>query len=171
MPASTGLGVTLAAVIFGGFGSYLTVLVMVVVLPALSFATILIVFVPADNMTVVLNAPLLLTVTAAPLTVTVTGDEVASLVVPDTVIVLLLVTYPSDGEVTKTSETISRNQKSMNGTISNQHGRNTKTDIWLKAMKMKGATFRCSLQKTWKNTFQKLLDTLTDRLKTGMSEL
>ena len=66
---------------------------MVVVLPALSFATILIVFVPADNVAVVLNAPLLPTVT-------VTGDEVASLVVPDTVIVLLLVTYPSDGEVT-----------------------------------------------------------------------
>ena len=100
MPASTGLGVTLAAVIFGGFGSYLTVLVMVVVLPALSFATILIVFDHADNVTVVLNAPLLPTVTDAPLTVTVTGDEVASLVVPDTVIVLLLVTYPSDGEVT-----------------------------------------------------------------------
>ena len=59
MPASTGLGVTLAAVIFGGFGSYLTVLVMVVVLPALSFATIVIVFEPADNVTVVLNAPLL----------------------------------------------------------------------------------------------------------------
>lgn len=54
---------------------------------------------------------------------------------------------------TKTSETISRNQKSMNGTISNQHGRNTKTDIWLKAMKMKGATFRCSLQKTLEKYF------------------
>ena len=100
MPASTGLGVTLAAVIFGGFGSYLTVLVMVVVLPALSFATIVIVFEPADNVTVVLNAPFLSTVTGVPLIITVTGDDVASLVVPATVIVLLLVTYPSDGEAT-----------------------------------------------------------------------
>ena len=72
---------------------------MVVVLPALSFATIVIVFEPADNVTVVLNAPLLPTVTALPLTVTVTGEDVASLVVPDTVIVFLFVTYPSDGEL------------------------------------------------------------------------
>ena len=78
----------------------MTVLVMVVVLPALSFATIVIVFEPADNVTVVLNAPLLPTVTGVPLIITVTGDDVASLVVPATVIVLLLVTYPSDGEAT-----------------------------------------------------------------------
>lgn len=85
--------------IFGGFELYFTVLVIVVVFPALSFAMTVIVLFPDVNVTSVLNVPLLPTVTALPLTVTVTGEDVASLVVPDTVIVFLFVTYPSDGEL------------------------------------------------------------------------
>ena len=65
--------------------SNLTVLVTVVVFPALSVATIVIVLLPFVRVIVLDQEPSLLTVTDAPLTVTVTGLEVTSVVVPVTV--------------------------------------------------------------------------------------
>lgn len=65
--------------------SNLTVLVTVVVFPALSVATIVIVLLPFVRVIVLDQEPSLLTVTDAPLTVTVTGLEVTSFVVPVTV--------------------------------------------------------------------------------------
>ena len=95
---STGFGDTDASVILGGLGSYLTVLVMVVVCPALSLVIIVILLLPTVfNVTSLLNFPSAATVAASPLIVTVTGDDVISFVTPDTVIVCLFVTYPSIG--------------------------------------------------------------------------
>ena len=65
--------------------SNLTVLVTVVVFPALSVATIVIVLLPFVRVIVLDQEPSLVTVTDAPLTVTVTGLEVTSFVVPVTV--------------------------------------------------------------------------------------
>ena len=88
--------------ITGAVVSTVTVLVTVVVLPAESFATT--VMVPVTSVSALLKVPSdpTVTVSAVPLfslTVTVTGLEVASLVVPVTVTAVLLVTSLSAGAV------------------------------------------------------------------------
>ena len=90
--------------ITGAVVSTVTVLVTVVVLPAESFATTVMVFVPVTSVSALLKVPSdpTVTVSAVPLfslTVTVTGLEVASLVVPVTVTAVLLVTSLSAGAV------------------------------------------------------------------------
>ena len=80
--------------------SSVTVLVTVDTFPALSTASIVIVFSPSDRVTVVLNEPSEPTDTVLPFTVSVTGDDVESLVVPATTTVLLFVISPSSGLVT-----------------------------------------------------------------------
>jgi hypothetical protein len=91
LPASTGLGVMVTALITGAVVSSVTVLVTVVDLPAESVATTVIVLLPVAKVSALLNEPSAPTVTdsAVPefnLIVTVTGLEVASFVVPFTVI-------------------------------------------------------------------------------------
>ena len=90
LPASTGFGVNVTLLITGAVVSNVTVRVIVVVLPAPSFATTVIVFVPAARVRTLLKPPSLPTVTASAakelsLTVTVTGLLVASFVLPFTV--------------------------------------------------------------------------------------
>lgn len=76
-----------------------TLRVTVVVFPALSFATIVIVFAPSASVTSFVNVPFVPTVTAAPFTVTVTGLDVASSVLPVTVTAFWLVIRSFDGAV------------------------------------------------------------------------
>ena len=64
----------------------------VVVLPAPSFATTVMVFEPSFRVISFEKVPSSYTVTALPLIVSVTGLDVASLVVPATVTVVLFVT-------------------------------------------------------------------------------
>lgn len=90
LPASTGFGFRVTLLITGADVSSLTVLVTVVVLPAESVATTVIVLVPATRVRALLKFPSEPTVTlsATPLLsliVTLTGLDVASLVVPLTV--------------------------------------------------------------------------------------
>ena len=90
----------IVTLLISGIAEFLvTCLTTVVVLPAASVATIVIVFSPSVNVTVVLNEPLDATVTLVPLTFTVVGDDVISFVVPATVTVLAAVINPSAGEV------------------------------------------------------------------------
>ena len=89
--------------ITGAVVSNLTVLVTVVLFPALSVAVIVIVLVPLASVNTLLNDPSDSTVTdsAVPLfslIVTVTGLLVTSLVTPFTVSDAVLVTNPSTGE-------------------------------------------------------------------------
>ena len=86
-----------ADLITGGAVSSFTVLVTVVVFPALSFATMVIVLLPSFSVTSLLKVPLGVTGMGAPFTVTVTGLLVASSVVPLTVTVDLFVINPSAG--------------------------------------------------------------------------
>ena len=86
-PASTGFGVIVTALIAGALVSSFTVLVTVVLFPALSVATIVIVLEPSTSVTTLDQEPLEATVAASALpllslTVTDTGLEVRSLVVP-----------------------------------------------------------------------------------------
>jgi hypothetical protein len=104
LPQSTGFGLIVTDLITGAVVSTVTVLVTVVVLPAESFATTVMVFVPVTSVSALLKVPSdpTVTVSAVPLfslTVTVTGLEVASLVVPVTVTAVLLVTSLSAGAV------------------------------------------------------------------------
>lgn len=75
----------------------------VVVLPAPSFATIVIVLEPSFKVISFENVPSSYTVTALPLIVSVTGLDVASFVVPATVTVVLFVMSLSTGLVTDNS--------------------------------------------------------------------
>ena len=81
MPQSTGFGLIVTDLITGAVVSTVTVLVTVVVLPAESFATTVMVFVPVTSVSALLKVPSdpTVTVSAVPLfslTVTVTGLEV-----------------------------------------------------------------------------------------------
>ena len=83
----------------GAAVSSVTVRVTVVVLPALSFAMIVIVLEPLTSATSLENVPSALTVTVVPLIVTITGLDVTSSVLPVTVTVVLLVISLSAGSV------------------------------------------------------------------------
>jgi hypothetical protein len=101
-PASTGFGVIVTDLMVGAVVSSVTVLVTVVDLPALSVATMVIVFEPVASVSALLKEPSEPTVTLAAvplfsLTVTVTGLDVTSLVVPFTVSEELFVTRPFVG--------------------------------------------------------------------------
>ena len=84
LPASTGFGVSFALTNTGAPVSSVTLRVTVVLFPALSVATTVIVLAPGLRVMVLLHVPFSLTATFSPFTVTVTGLEVASSVVPDT---------------------------------------------------------------------------------------
>lgn len=84
LPQSIGFGVNVIDLIVGAVVSRVTLRVTVVVLPALSFATTVIVLEPLTSVISFKNVPSELTATAVPLTVTVTGLDVASSVLPDT---------------------------------------------------------------------------------------
>ena len=99
-PASAGFGVIVTDCMSGAPVSRVTCLVTVVLFPAESVATIVIVFSPSDNVICVVQLPFFCTVTGVSLTFNITGLDVASLVVPDTVRFLLFVTRFSDGLVT-----------------------------------------------------------------------
>ena len=75
----------------------------VVVLPAPSFATTVMVFEPSFRVISFEKVPSSYTVTALPLIVSVTGLDVASFVVPATVTVVLFVTSLFTGLVTDNS--------------------------------------------------------------------
>ena len=84
LPQSTGLGVRVTFSNTGAPVSRVTLRVTVVVLPALSVATTVIVLEPLTRVISLLNEPSELTATDAPFTVTVTGLDVTSSVLPDT---------------------------------------------------------------------------------------
>ena len=99
LPQSTGFGVSVIDLMTGATVSSVTVRVTVVVLPALSFAMIVIVLEPLTSVTSLENVPSALTVTVVPLIVTITGLDVTSSVLPVTVTVDLLVISLSVGAV------------------------------------------------------------------------
>lgn len=94
LPQSTGFGVRVTDLITGADVSTVTLRVTVVVFPALSLATIVMVFAPSARVTSLVNVPSVPTVTVAPFTVTVTGLDDTSSVLPLTVTVFLLVIPP-----------------------------------------------------------------------------
>ena len=98
-PQSTGFGVRVADLITGADVSTVTLRVTVVVFPALSLATIVMVFAPSTRVTSLVNVPSVPTVTVVPFTVTVTGLDDTSSVLPLTVTVFLLVIRSFDGAV------------------------------------------------------------------------
>ena len=98
-PQSTGFGVRVTDLITGADVSTVTLRVTVVVFPALSLATIVMVFAPSARVTSLVNVPSVPTVTVAPFTVTVTGLDDTSSVLPLTVTVFLLVIRSFDGAV------------------------------------------------------------------------
>ena len=98
-PQSTGFGVRVADLITGADVSTVTLRVTLVVFPALSLATIVMVFAPSTRVTSLVNVPSVPTVTVTPLTVTVTGLDDTSSVLPLTVTVFLLVIRSFDGAV------------------------------------------------------------------------
>ena len=99
LPQSTGFGVRVIPLNTGAPVSRVTLRVTVVVLPALSFATTVIVLEPLTSVISFENVPSELTATAVPLTVTVTGLDVTSSVLPDTTRMDLFVISPSAGFV------------------------------------------------------------------------
>lgn len=98
-PQSTGFRVRVTDLITGADVSTVTLRVTVVVFPALSLATIVMVFAPSTRVTSLVNVPSVPTVTVTPLTVTVTGLDDTSSVLPLTVTVFLLVIRSFDGAV------------------------------------------------------------------------
>ena len=98
---STGFGVNVTDLMTGALVSSFTVLVTVVLFPALSVATTVMVLVPSVRVITLDQEPSEATVAASALplfslTVTDTGLDVASFVVPRTVQEAWLVTRPSD---------------------------------------------------------------------------
>ena len=81
-PQSTGFGVRVTDLITGADVSTVTLRVTVVVFPALSLATIVMVFAPSARVTSLVNVPSVPTVAVAPFTVTVTGLDDTSSVLP-----------------------------------------------------------------------------------------